>query len=898
KFRGTGASRAISHLTMLACRCLWPLLLTVASCQLLPTVRQIGGQFESVHRGAASNWVNYLYVYSFVEKANLTQAVRLQVASPSASREYPVLFVVRQQRSILSFQVPEILDGDRRYSDVSRTLCPVEDASKGAVDKNQTIYIDVSTASERPVEFTLNVTLVREFQLHIDRTYHQTITPSRPKYFKAVFPDGARRLSISAESDKPDCMIMSAQSVNCPVYDLVRNVEFAGEYQTMSTRAELTVERSSINGDSFYIVFVLKPSSEHCSFTRLNDLQPRVMADVYKIKPPIATTATTLSAAATETTAAAVTGALGAVSAGPTSKAFKFRVSVSLDNSQYYLPVFGAVAFFACFHILAAVVIYAQQRLEARSSGDQSELSEDSESCDRLNCGADDAEDDGCADYSATVGTWRPLPQSPPTHSHERWRHKYAMQAVPMTTSKKQLGSGGHGESADLDEEELSSPGEEAEARQPIMAEFNKAAAAAAQAAAAAAAADEEGRPRRLYLADLCQKRPALLRNKYRLYYWYLIIISIFYGLPVVQLVITYQQILRISGNQDICYYNFYCARPLGVISAFNNIFSNIGYVALGLLFLGLTRRRDLINKRRRALLGDREDNRGIPQHFGIFYAMGIALIMEGIMSGCYHVCPSYSNFQFDTAYMYVLAVLCMLKIYQTRHPDINASAHVGYMAMAIVIFVSVVGVVYGTSFFWIAFTIFFILSSLFVTGEVYYMGHWKVDVGLARRFYLLMSSQGIGCFRPMYKDRMAILAAANLINWTIAVYGAISRPRDFNSFLLYIFLVNLLMYTAFYVVMKVRSGERIHLQPLFFIGLSCLTWGAGLYFFMQQPSNWALSPSESRALNQRCLLFDFYDVHDVWHFLSAMSLFFSFMGLMTLDDDLVRVSRDCIPVF
>ena len=37
----------------------------------------------------------------------------------------------------------------------------------------------------------------------------------------------------------------------------------------------------------------------------------------------------------------------------------------------------------------------------------------------------------------------------------------------------------------------------------------------------------------------------------------------------------------------------------------------------------------------------------GIPQHFGVFYAMGIALVMEGILSGCYHVCPSYNNFQF-----------------------------------------------------------------------------------------------------------------------------------------------------------------------------------------------------------------------------------------------------------
>jgi len=26
---------------------------------------------------------------------------------------------------------------------------------------------------------------------------------------------------------------------------------------------------------------------------------------------------------------------------------------------------------------------------------------------------------------------------------------------------------------------------------------------------------------------------------------------------------------------------------------------------------------------------------------------MGVALVMEGVLSGCYHVCPSYDNFQF-----------------------------------------------------------------------------------------------------------------------------------------------------------------------------------------------------------------------------------------------------------
>lgn len=99
---------------------------------------------------------------------------------------------------------------------------------------------------------------------------------------------------------------------------------------------------------------------------------------------------------------------------------------------------------------------------------------------------------------------------------------------------------------------------------------------------------------------------------------------------------------------------------------------------------------------------------------------MGTALMMEGLLSACYHVCPNYTNFQFgecppparlpalglpaprslttaspaDTSFMYMIAGLCMLKLYQKRHPDINASAYSAYACLALVIFFSVVGVV------------------------------------------------------------------------------------------------------------------------------------------------------------------------------------------------------------
>ena len=37
----------------------------------------------------------------------------------------------------------------------------------------------------------------------------------------------------------------------------------------------------------------------------------------------------------------------------------------------------------------------------------------------------------------------------------------------------------------------------------------------------------------------------------------------------------------------------------------------------------------------------------GIPQHFGLCYSMGTALMVEGVLSACYHICPTHANYQF-----------------------------------------------------------------------------------------------------------------------------------------------------------------------------------------------------------------------------------------------------------
>ncbi|RXG72319.1 SID1 transmembrane family member 1 [Armadillidium vulgare] len=280
---------------------------------------------------------------------------------------------------------------------------------------------------------------------------------------------------------------------------------------------------------------------------------------------------------------------------------------------------------------------------------------------------------------------------------------------------------------------------------------------------------------------------------------------------------------------------------------------------------------------------------------------MGGALIMEGLLSACYHICPNHSNFQFDTAFMYVIAVLCMLKIYQTRHPDVNASANGTYLVLAFSVLLGVIGVLSGTIYFWVLFAIIHIITCSLLSGHIYYMGRLKVDVVFfkqipdkVKRALRLWKTT----FRPMYLDRMVLLLIANAANWSLAIFGVITTPKDFASYLLVIFLTNLLLYTGFYIIMKLRHGEKILLQPLIYLVFGIISWASSAYFFLAPRTTWEMTPAHSRQYNRDCSLLHFYDTHDIWHFLSASAMFFGFMLLLTLDDDLTFTPRETIPVF
>ena len=80
---------------------------------------------------------------------------------------------------------------------------------------------------------------------------------------------------------------------------------------------------------------------------------------------------------------------------------------------------------------------------------------------------------------------------------------------------------------------------------------------------------------------------------------------------------------------------------------------------------------------------------------------------------------------------------------------------------------------------------------------------------------------------KPLYPDRLILLLVMNGVNWGLAGLGlkvateglaAGTVTSDFASHLLTVFISNVLLYTSFYIVMKLRHGERLGLQPSLYL--------------------------------------------------------------------------------
>eukprot|EP01111_Echinosteliopsis_oligospora_P013200 TRINITY_DN4672_c0_g1_i2.p1 TRINITY_DN4672_c0_g1~~TRINITY_DN4672_c0_g1_i2.p1 ORF type:complete len:377 (+),score=45.68 TRINITY_DN4672_c0_g1_i2:530-1660(+) len=370
----------------------------------------------------------------------------------------------------------------------------------------------------------------------------------------------------------------------------------------------------------------------------------------------------------------------------------------------------------------------------------------------------------------------------------------------------------------------------------------------------------------------------------------------------------------QISSNKgqlgETCYFNNKCIYPALGIPAFNNVSSNIAYLIMGLLFIAII-----------YFTKPKEDGiHGLHTDMSLYYSMGITIIVEGFCSGLYHICPSRMNFQFDTSFMLIGGGLLFTTLYQKRHATMTSGAFktFGFFAAFILLgFISLVNPPATRPFqalvgFWMIVCVVFAFVS--IAGSVYLYKEDTVvwDKSLIRDFFT--------CLRhPSFinnKPRMACIVAANTISWLIILYSFATTVQSgvkfggaesFNVVFLGILVLNFMVYMIYYISMKFYYEEIEMTIPsllkhwyIWVLSLEVIVvWMiAGYFFQVLAVTDKFASEATSDLLNKPCVLFNYWDDHDVWHILSSVGLI-SIMSLVyVLDLDVRNTRRTELYVF
>lgn len=359
-------------------------------------------------------------------------------------------------------------------------------------------------------------------------------------------------------------------------------------------------------------------------------------------------------------------------------------------------------------------------------------------------------------------------------------------------------------------------------------------------------------------------------RSKSFKYYWkILLIIAIFYGTPAIQY-LSYQLEIRtkmgLKQLEKECYFNYKCNSIVGNLWSFNNIISNIGYISLGLLYLLI-------------IFNAPERNTFIFEDKSIYYSLGLSLLLEGVFSAIYHVCPNASNFQFDTTFMFIGSGLLLICLLQKRRQYKVIGIFKGFAFMSLCNVLNVVELTENDNIviFWNVVSIIFSII-IFTSMVALYHGKNNLLKGFLSILNIFRLDFGIKK-KLLFFSLLLVFILNELVLFFSAYYHF-----HFSTFLLALIFLNIFIVLNNYLYYKYKNGKRIGKRNLFFMFLTILFMITSIYFFELPYANKFLTPDESMALNRPCILFGYFDTHDVWHFLSSFGIFFMFLTTWYID--------------
>ena len=344
------------------------------------------------------------------------------------------------------------------------------------------------------------------------------------------------------------------------------------------------------------------------------------------------------------------------------------------------------------------------------------------------------------------------------------------------------------------------------------------------------------------------------------------------------------------EGDRDKCCYNDFCYRVVNYDIPFNLMTSNLPYIVHGLILAVwvLILEREVNHRCERGR--DAEAAAAIKERysFSIAYALAWAFVFQGLFSALYHLCPSVYTFQFDSAFMFIIAGLIVLLSYngiernrfQNEMPPVNASNFFLFFIMPLLVLNYFAALLHSNS------GLNKIMQAFFYAFLIIW---WFLMVSWAffnlNMYQKLCSDDSEDNFNAFLFILVSLLIPDAIFN----VYLFSDPAFAFLSACIACSVVIVLTQLAKAGLSKCKWGNfcgKGILQVLFII-LTVIISAAALWIFILQPTtNKTLSPENSRDQNKECAILGFFDWHDLWHFLSSFALFMDVFVVMFISSE------------
>ena len=367
------------------------------------------------------------------------------------------------------------------------------------------------------------------------------------------------------------------------------------------------------------------------------------------------------------------------------------------------------------------------------------------------------------------------------------------------------------------------------------------------------------------------------------------------------------------EGDRDHCYYNDFCYRVLYYDIPFNLMSSNFAYIlhafilALSVWYMEseLLARCKKIRQTQPPPVAENAECNSTEAHkrrisFSIGYAFSWALLFEGLFSMLYHLCPTKMTFQFDLAFMFVISGLIVVVMYngiQLNHAG-ERGGHV------------------GASNFYLGFIV-----PLYILNYLGSLNHSKEGLIPTAAWATPLALWAFFIFNwvgyKLYLENWCLLILWRWVvkNCRLQCVGSHSwNPNNYSPqnvkvgkfvCLMIGLIVALLMFCLFSVTKYIGSLPHALLFTCILESVIVICWKlckccclwrdlgykkfpcviiyvlttlalgfSALAFFIGFPTtDKAETPEISRNKNQKCIIIDFYDYHDLWHILSSFAL-------------------------